>query len=277
MGARFYKMSGTGNDFIIFNNWDGQMVEHPGELAKRLCPRGKAVGADGLLYIERPDPGDAVDFKWRFHNADGSEAEMCGNASRCVSRLALDLGLCRPSLSFRTVAGVVRAEVTGRRVKVEMPRPKDIGAPREMEVAGRRMSAHSLNTGVPHAVMFVDDVANVDVVGLGRAIRYHQAFRPAGTNANFAQVIGPGAVRLRTYERGVEDETLACGTGAVATALASHLAGWTNSPTKVTVRSGEDLIIHFGPNPERQDPWPGPVYMEGDTTLVYTGELQGEV
>jgi len=274
MGLEFYKMSGLGNDFILIDNFEGRLKEDPADLARRLCPRRTSVGADGLVVLE---PDDEVDFRWRFHNSDGSEAEMCGNASRCAARLAVRLGRAGEKLAFRTLAGIIRAEVSGDRVKVELPRPERLRRGVSLALDGASLQADFIVAGVPHAVVLVEDLEAVDVAGLGAKIRYHAQFAPAGTNADFISLLGPDRLGLRTYERGVEGETLACGTGAVASAVLAHLRGLVASPTRVRVRSGEELVIHYAANPEGLDPWPGAVLMEGQATLVYQAELSQEV
>jgi len=265
----FSKFSGSGNDFIIVDNREGafERLNLPApELVRRLCRRRFSVGADGLILIER-DP--EVDFAWRFFNADGSEVEMCGNGGRCAARFAHLKGIAGPRMAFRTVAGVMRAEVLGERVKLEVGRPRDIALDFELSVNGEMLRADSLNTGVPHVVVAVGDLEGCDVTGLGRAIRYHAHFAPAGTNANFVRVAG-GAVHIRTYERGVEDETLACGTGSIAAALVAALKGQVASPVEIHTRGGETLRIHFS----REGGGFRDVFLEGGAAYVYEGRLQ---
>ena len=274
MEIPFVKMSGSGNDFIIIDNREGLVREDPADLARRLCARRTGVGADGLALLEN-DP--EVDFAWRFHNSDGSEAEMCGNASRCAARLAVEWGMAPEELSFRTKAGVIKARVMGRRVRVELTTPFDLKPKMVLAVDDRILEAGYVNTGVPHVVIFVDDLEAVDPGETGPVIRYHQKFAPLGTNVNFVEVRGSGSLAVRTYERGVEAETLACGTGVSAAALVSSLWGFSEPPVEVQVRSGELLVIDFTPNQEAKDPWPGPVFFEGVTTKVYSGILSPEV
>jgi len=274
MELPFVKMSGSGNDFIIIDNRRGMVREDPAALARRLCARRTAVGADGLVLLEE-DP--EVDFAWRFHNSDGSEAEMCGNAARCSARLAVEWGMAPEELSFRTKAGIIKARVMGRRVRVELTRPFDLKPKMVLAVGERILEAGYINTGVPHVVIFVNDLEAADPGETGPAVRYHQKFAPVGTNVNFVEVRGSGSLGVRTYERGVEAETLACGTGVAAAALISSLWGFTRPPVEVQVRSGELLVIDFTPNPEASDPWPGPVFFEGVTTKVYSGTISREV
>lgn len=264
---RFTKLSGSGNDFIFIDNRDRRFdADAMIDFVKNVCRRGMSVGADGLMFIE---PSERADFKWRFFNADGSEAEMCGNGGRCAVRFAERIGIGSGSFSFETIAGLIDATIEGSCVKLRMTQPTGFKAGLEVPLNGRSATVDCLNTGVPHAVEFVDDAGAADIIGDGRLIRHHELFAPAGTNANFCQVTGPHSVTLRTYERGVEAETLACGTGAVAAAILAAARGLAEPPVDVRVRSDEILTIHFsGRGAEVAD-----VYMEGETRLVYEGEM----
>ncbi len=244
----FTKMNGAGNDFVVVDNRAGTL-RLTGEGIARLCDRHRGVGADGLLAVEPSESG--ADFRMRYYNADGGEADMCGNGARCFARFAARLLPGAPeSLSFDTPAGLITARFSAELVTVNMSAPHDHRSPAELDLAGEQASVHFLNTGVPHAVVFVEDVEAVDITTLGAALRRHEAFAPKGTNANFAQVLSPGSLSLRTYERGVEGETLACGTGVCATALLHHLASGTPSPVSVRVRGGETLTVGFEKTPE---------------------------
>jgi diaminopimelate epimerase len=263
----FSKMSGTGNDFIIIDNRD-RLVEDDGltEFIRNICRRKMSVGADGLILIES---SDKADFRWRFFNSDGSPAEMCGNGARCAARFAYLNGIAGENLSFETEAGIINGQVKGGAVKVKIPDPADLRLDYTVDLEYGSLTVSSVNTGVPHVVVMKDSVEEVDVFGLGREIRYHQAFAPAGTNVNFICQQKPGQLAIRTYERGVEDETLACGTGSIASALiASCKTDWT-SPISLVTRSGESVTIHFREsNHVFTD-----VYLEGDARLIYTAEL----
>jgi diaminopimelate epimerase len=263
----FSKMSGTGNDFIIIDNRD-RLVEDDGltEFIRNICRRKMSVGADGLILIES---SDKADFRWRFFNSDGSPAEMCGNGARCAARFAYLNGIAGENLSFETEAGIINGQVKGGAVKVKIPDPADLRLDYTVDLEYGSLTVSSVNTGVPHVVVMKDSVEEVDVFGLGREIRYHQAFAPAGTNVNFICQQKPGQLAIRTCERGVEDETLACGTGSIASALiASCKTDWT-SPISLVTRSGESVTIHFREsNHVFTD-----VYLEGDARLIYTAEL----
>jgi diaminopimelate epimerase len=266
----FYKMSGSGNDFILVDNRGGIVAEEQlDQFIASICRRKLSVGADGVILIESTD---RADFKWRFFNADGGEAEMCGNGGRCAARLAFLKGIAGPTLSFETKAGIIRAEVMGERVKLEMPQPTQPELDYAVEVDGKTVMVNSVTVGVPHVVIWVPDVETSPVFERGRAIRYHERYAPAGTNVNFVQQVDDGSFAIRTYERGVEDETLACGTGSVATALVAASRGITVSPTLLHTRGGETLRIHF----EQAKDGFHSVYLEGEARVIYEGKLWNE-
>ncbi|MFH0809059.1 MAG: diaminopimelate epimerase [Pseudomonadota bacterium] len=271
----FSKFSGSGNDFIIIDDREGAFgrlsAAAPEKLVRRICQRRFSVGADGLILIV----ADAeVDFAWRFFNADGSEVEMCGNGGRCAARFAYLQGIAGRHMAFRTLAGIMRAEILKKdRVKLEVGRPKDLEPEFDLNIDGLVLKAGSINTGVPHVVVEVfSDLDACEVVRLGRAIRHHPRFAPAGTNANFISQAGPEALAIRTYERGVEDETLACGTGSIASALICAQKGRVSSPVRVKTRGGEILSIHFALDAGGFKD----VFLEGGAAHVYDGVLQPE-
>ncbi|MFH1102946.1 MAG: diaminopimelate epimerase [Pseudomonadota bacterium] len=263
----FFKMSGSGNDFIIIDNRNSILEETtlPAFIAG-VCRRRLSAGADGLILVER---GEGVDFKWRFFNSDGGRAEMCGNGARCVSRFAFLKGIAGPEMSFETDIGVISAQVSGNRVKVTMPDTRDLQIDYPIDTAGGRITVSSVNTGVPHLVWAVVDLDGIDVKGLGREIRYHKHFSPAGTNVNFISVKSDKTILLRTYERGVEDETLACGTGAIASAVVMAAKTHLSSPIRVKPRGGGYLTIHF----RMADGQFTGIRLEGDARVIYEGEL----
>ena len=276
--TRFFKMVGSGNDFIIVDNRSGQFdADLSRNLVRSACRRKFSVGADGMIFIEG-DP--EVDFKWRFFNADGSEAEMCGNGARCAARFARLNGIVTgQSMAFRTLAGIIRAEIRDDKVKVKMTTPHGLALDFHLEADGRPFDMHFINTGVPHAVTFVADEAALDAVDTfkwGRLLRHHTYFQPAGTNANFALVRDAHRMAVRTYERGVEDETFACGTGSIAVALVAAARDMVASPVEVQTRSGECLTIYFDKKTGRDGVEFPEVYMEGAARVVYIGELWDE-
>jgi len=266
----FFKMQGSGNDFILIDNRQKFLdADHLGDFVPRVCTRKVSVGADGLILIE---PSERAHFRWRFFNADGSEAEMCGNGGRCAARLAVIRGIAPPRLSFETRAGIIECVVSGTRVGLQMVPPSEMQIDLHVNINGGEYGLHFINTGVPHAVQIVPDVARVNVADLGRKIRFHERFLPAGTNADFVQTIDRRRLKLRTYERGVEEETLACGTGAVASALIAAALGMVESPVDVETTGGETLTISF----QRQGNGFERVFLEGETRIVYEGQLWEE-
>jgi diaminopimelate epimerase len=264
----FYKMSGAGNDFIIIDNRD-KIVEEAdlNRFIVRVCRRKMSAGADGLILIE---PSEKCDFRWRFFNSDGSNAELCGNGARCAARFAYLNGIAGTTLSFETEAGVIRAQIRDEQVKVKMPDPSDLKLNYAIDLVDGPLTVSSINTGVPHVVVIRAQIDDVDVVRLGREIRRHQQFAPAGTNANFVCQRKNNEIAIRTYERGVEDETMACGTGAIASAIISACQFKIKSPLAVKTRSGAYLKIYFS----ETDGQFAEIYMEGDARIIYTGNLQ---
>jgi diaminopimelate epimerase len=263
----FYKMSGSGNDFIIIDNRDLSLnVGNIPDFVRAVCRRQISVGADGVVIIE---PSNTADFKWQFFNSDGSVAEMCGNAARCVAHLAFLQGISGEKLSFETIAGIVNAEVHEDVPKVKLTDPSRVILGKKIALEGREFVLDIVDTGVPHAVNFVDNIESCSVFDWGRKIRRHECFQPKGTNANFATVIDRHKIRVRTYERGVEDETLACGTGDVASVLAAASRELVDSPVDVIVQSGETLRIYFTKKDDRF----GEIYLEGKVKIIYQGFL----
>jgi diaminopimelate epimerase len=262
----FYKMQGSGNDFVVLDNRQARVpAEAMADWARAVCRRAFGVGADGLFFLEPAQAGSGADIRWHFYNADGSRAEMCGNASRCAARLAVALDMAGPDLVLATDAGPVQAQVLDNgQVRVRLTKVRDLACGLSLDVDGRTQSLHFADTGVPHAVIFTRDIAAVDVAHVGRNVRFHKHFAPKGTNVNFVQVAGPGAIRLRTYERGVEAETFACGTGAAAAlAVARHL-DLTGDEVQVTTSGGDVLTVALDA---------GEVLLTGGAACVFSGRL----
>ena len=274
----FWKLQGSGNDFVVIDDRDGKVEEllkefslRKEEFVRRVCAFHTGVGADGLILIKNPvNPENS--FRWEFFNSDGSEAEMCGNGSRCAVRFAYEKGIADKKVSFETLAGVIKAEVLdeGRRVKVQLTSPTE-PIEKSLSTEEGRISGTFINTGVPHFVVPVEDIEKINVVKLGRTIRFHEEFKPKGTNVNFVQPIGEDTIKIRTYERGVESETLACGTGATASAIVSYLKGLVKKkPVKVITKSGEVLIIDFSEDLKE-------VFLNGPVKKVFEGRLSEEL
>ncbi len=239
---RFTKMNGAGNDFILIDNRMGDVQLDRSQIA-RLCDRHRGIGADGILLLEKP--GNRADFRMRYFNADGGEAEMCGNGARCFARFANKVAAAKEKISFETQAGVISAELKGDLVTLGMTEPTDLRLHLELGIAGENKTVHFVNSGVPHVVIPVPNIDDVDVRREGAAVRYHKIFSPSGTNVNFIDKRGAKKIAIRTYERGVEDETLACGTGIVASALIFGATEGCHGPMTVLARGGDELQVGF--------------------------------
>ncbi len=244
MEMNFWKMHGAGNDFILVDDRDLKFPLADTRTIKHLCDRKRGIGSDGLLLIQ---PSDAADFRMRFVNPDASEADLCGNGARCIAQLAHEIGAAPADMKIETGAGVLRAEILPPFVRLELPLPKDWRMNLTLEWEEEELPLHFVNSGVPHAIVFVEDLTVVDVETLGRHIRQHALFAPLGTNANFVQTTGPSSLSIRTYERGVEAETLACGTGMVAAVLVAEKLGLIQSPAQVITAGGHMLEVATSP------------------------------
>lgn len=260
-------MNGAGNDFVLLDNRAGELQLNSAHIA-RLCDRHRGVGADGVLVLERPANG--ADFRMRYYNADGGEAEMCGNGARCFARFASALEGPRERVSFETPAGTIAAQLRDETVSLTMSEPKDLRLGLELTIAGEPLRAHFINTGVPHVVVPVENLEVVDVRKIGAAIRRHELFAPKGTNANFIQQLGDRTIAIRTYERGVEDETLACGTGVTASALIFAQLHKVTGPIRVRVRGGDELQVGFA----RRDSRFAKVTLSGPADFVFEGSIE---
>ena len=295
MNIPFSKFSGAGNDFIMIDNrnqritqtgiqvagYEGksQQFDLPSFIIK-ICRRGLSVGSDGVILIEK---SDKADFKMRYFNADGSEADTCGNGARCTARFAYLKGIAQRQTRFETRAGIYAAEITDQdMVKVKMSDPGQPKLNILVPIKSGTLKTHFINTGVPHVVVFISDIIEMqkrpvtldelDVFNLGRELRYHPEFQPAGTNVNFIKCDNKQTLRIRTYERGVENETLACGTGSIASAIIASWLGKMVSPVTVHAHSGSIIKVYFDATPDAITN----VYLEGDARFVYEGILFDE-
>jgi len=258
-------MNGAGNDFVLIDNREGGVSLSREQIA-RLCHRQRGIGADGLILL-RHATGDA-DWAWDFYNADGSDADMCGNGARCFARYLLENFGGENEVNFETACGVIRARIFEGAVTVNLTEPTGVSLNLSVSVDGRKRIMHYLNTGVPHVVLFVDDADAAMVEKLGKEIRHHEEFAPDGTNVNFVQVLKPGHIRVRTYERGV-GETLACGTGVCASAMvAGRLNVW-RSPVRVDVLGGDTLSVAF----ENKGDNFTEVWLTGPAEFVFEGTV----
>jgi len=264
---RFTKMNGAGNDFILIDNRAGDVRLDHNQIA-HLCDRHRGIGADGILLLERPS--NDADFRMRYFNADGGEAEMCGNGARCFARFANKAARAQTKISFETPAGVISAELVGDLVTLQMTEPTDLRLDIELAVANENKTVHFINSGVPHVVIPVSRIDDVDVRREGSGIRYHKMFSPRGANVNFIEERGPKKITVRTYERGVEDETLACGTGIVASALIFATTKNINGPITVIARGGDELQVGF----EKIDNQSRGVTLTGPAEFIFEGTIE---
>jgi len=261
-------MNGAGNDFVLVDN-RRQDFRLSREQVIRICDRHRGVGADGIMILI-PSASGKADCAWEFYNSDGSSGEMCGNGARCFARFVQKrTGLAR-DFSFETGAGIINAQFNGMTVTVSLTKPKDLQLNEQVPLSTGAQTIHSLNTGVPHAVLFVPDADKAMVQRLGPEIRHHAHFAPKGTNVNFVQLLAPNSIRVRTFERGVEGETLACGTGVTASALISARVHKFSSPVKVQVQGGDQLGVTFKEsNGEFSD-----VRLTGPAEFVFDGSIE---
>src|SRR4029079_15683508 len=239
---RFTKMNGAGNDFILFDNRTGG-IDLDRKQTAQLFDRHRGIGADGVLLLEKPT--NRADFRMRYFNADGGEAEMCGNGARCFARFANKVGGQKAKISFETPAGVISAELKNDLVTLRMTDPADLRLNVDLPLVAENKTVHFINSGVPHVVIPVAKIDDADVRREGAAIRHHKMFSPNGANVSFIEKRGPNKIAIRTYERGVEDETLACGTGIVASALIFAASEKSSSPITVLARGGDELQVGF--------------------------------
>jgi len=261
----FTKMVASGNDFVVVDSREGSRAQGLRELAKSICDRRYGIGADGLLIIEK---SKTADFKMRIFNPDGSEAEMCGNGARCAALFAVTNKITGKKMKFETLAGIIEAGVNGENVKLKMSDPKDLRRQIKLSIENEEYLAHFVNTGVPHTVIYTEDLSSLDVKRLGRQIRNHEVFAPKGTNVNFVETEKGGILKVRTYERGVEDETLACGTGVTASSVISAFERDFKSPVTCITKSGDKLKVYFK---RRGDNFTD-VYLEGGAKTVFCGK-----
>ncbi len=263
----FSKMNGAGNDFVLIDN-RAQNVKMTPQRVQRLCDRHRGVGADGVILLV-PCRSGMADWAWEFYNSDGSTGEMCGNGARCFGRFVQRATGAAGNFTFETEAGVIAVEFEGGRVTVNLTAPRELRLGETLSLSTGPQTVHSVNTGVPHAVLFVPDADKAMVQELGPEVRRHPHFGPKGTNVDFVQVLGPGRIRVRTFERGVEAETLACGTGVVASALVAARVHGFGSPVRVRVQGGDELEVRF----RDKDGEFSEVRLAGPAELAFEGQV----
>ncbi len=266
MKIDFWKMHGAANDFIMVDDRNETFPITDQKWIESIASRRTGVGCEGVILIQ---PSATSSFRMRFFNPDGSEVEMCGNGARCIARLASDIGVAPSEMTIETIAGQLKSTVDGSSVILGMTEAIDWALKQPIDIEGETYEYSSVNTGVPHAVFVLENIADIDICKLGAAVRYHDIFAPAGTNANFLELAGENTILLRTYERGVEDETLACGTGMCASALIAAKHGLVNAPVTVIPASGDRLTVDF----TLTDAGAADVTLTGPAEYVFQGTL----
>lgn len=268
----FTKIEGAGNDFILIDNRHSRYYFSYSDFAKFVCDRHRGVGADGLLVIENSERSD---FKMRYLNADGSEGGMCGNGGRCIAQYIM-LASGKQTTQFEALDYIYSAEIADNKIRLQMKNPTDFRKGLLIRYGNHVFQIDYVNTGAPHAALFIEDMPQefncfeeIEVNKIGRYIRSHELFSPAGTNVNFIRRINRGEVQIRTYERGVENETLSCGTGSIASAILAAMRYNWDSPIKVLTRSKDTLIINFTNNENKITN----VSIEGPANQVFSGTL----
>lgn len=238
MELTFYKYQGTGNDFVMVDNRQKILTKNNTNLIKSLCDRKFGIGADGLIFLEEADNSEA-DFKMVYFNADGNESTMCGNGGRCIVAFANFLGIASDKTTFIAIDGLHEATIEREQVSLKM---SDVSGVEEKE------DAFFLDTGSPHHVVFTSNIDSIDIRKEGAAIRYSEKYKSiGGTNVNFVEKLDNVSFKVRTYERGVEDETLSCGTGVTAVALAAYAAGKIDAYSVNLETKGGLLSVAFEP------------------------------
>ena len=266
----FTKMAGGGNDFVVIDN-RGPKIGDASELTRRICTRALSVGGDGLILVEH---SSRATFRMRYYNSDGSLAAFCGNGTRCAARFAFINVIAGKKMTIETDAGIVGAEIgDGGQVTLSLPAPMSFKAQRPLQVGATAVQGSSIMVGVPHYVVFLrGDLWHQDIVPLGRAIRTPKDLAPDGATVNFVSVRDDHSIDVRTYERGVEAETLACGSGIVASAVTSAMFGKVKSPVSVLTRSGITLEVSF----VIRDGHPDDVRLRGDARVIYRATITPE-
>lgn len=265
----FMKISAAGNDFVLIDNRMKIIKGSLSLLAEKLCDRRRSIGGDGLLLLQK---SNKADFQMLYFNSDGSRASMCGNGARAITRFANLIGAAKGNIKFITDAGLIQAKINGESIAVNLSNPHSYRPEVNVLVAGKKLKCAYVNTGVPHVVVFVPNVENINVAELGSALRFHKAFAPEGANVNFVQVKNNQLI-VRTYERGVEGETLACGTGVSASSLVSVLQKKVKQPVSSIVRSGDKLTVSFDITENDLKHPAKNLWLHGPAVVSFTGSI----
>lgn len=271
----FTKIEGAGNDFVLIDNRSENIKFGVNELAKMICERHSGIGADGLIIIEN---STEAEFKMRYINSDGSEGGMCGNGGRCAAQFVLLENPQNCTVKFEALNNIYKAERTNKNIKLWMQQYSDLTPNIKIRYQNEEIKINYINTGAPHVVIMLSELPNslrdslytMDINTIGRYIRYHSKFAPLGTNVNFVEEINKQKIAIRTYERGVENETLACGTGAVASAILSAIKFEWHSPIEIFTKSKNKLIVHFNIAENNISD----VALEGPAKVVFKGKFK---
>ena len=264
----FQKFSASANDFIVIDNRSNQLGSAGGELARRICARRYSVGGDGLILIET---SHRADFRVRFFNPDGKEFSTCGNGGRCAARFARLNNIAGLKHTIETNIGVIDAEVVDPNVKLRFLPPQSIQLNVSLKSEGKEYRGHFVRLGDPHYVVYSSEIEEMPFVEVARRIRFHEVFGGDGANVHFIELRSRQEARIRSFERGVENETFACGSGCISAAVSTYTAGDTDPPIRFLPHSRIPVIVHFQPGAKFQD-----LYLEGDARFVYSGELKKE-
>ena len=261
-------MSASANDFIVIDHRNEILSGSAGDLARRICARRYSAGADGLILIEK---SQAADFRVRFYNPNGNEFNTCGNGGRCAARFAFLHALAPSDMTIETNIGVIDAHITGNAVKLKFVSPAEIRLNVPFEFDGQTRSGHLVRLGEPHFIVAETNIGRIPFVPIARRIRHHEIFGTDGSNVHFIEPLSRNRLMIRSFERGIEDETLACGSGCIAASVSTFTGKQTDPPITIEPQSGIPLTVHFQPGNNFQD-----LYLEGDARLLYRGELTSE-
>ncbi len=264
----FAKLSASANDFIVIDNRNGQYSEMAADLARRLCKRRYSIGADGLILIEN---AQSASFRVRFYNPDGNEFNTCGNGGRAAARFAALSSIAPPDMTIQTNVGVIDAHMVDTGIRLKMVAPTKIQLNFSLDLDGQKYHGHIVHVGDPHFVVYSRNIRELDFVPLARLIRHHEALGPEGANVHFIEPVSRQRIKIRSFERGVEDETFACGSGCVSTAVSTFQNKDSDPPITFEPQSGIPLIVDFRPGNDFQD-----IYLQGDARLVYQSEITEE-
>jgi len=267
----FAKLSASANDFVVLDNRDLSFSATASLLAQRVCARRYSVGADGLILVE---PSQVATVRIRYFNPDGHEFNTCGNGGRCAARYTQLFIKNEPRITLETNIGIVNAEIHETSVTLQLVSPSRVNLNIEARLDGNPFRGHFVQVGDPHFVVPYENIRNIDFVSIARRLGHHAAFGSAGTNVHFVEITDRTHMKIRSFERGVEDETLACGSGCVSAAVSTHLDGKTDPPVCFEPHSGIPLIVHFVSGHDNNIP--DPIYLEGEARLVYKGALTRE-